>query len=136
MEEVTYFARVNSNNVVEEVIVASQEVIDTFPNSSEWIQTWRDGGSRKNFACIGAKYHPEHDAFEEKNALDVNGSRVLDMETFKWVPSISCPGNESDYYYDDKNKLWVPVEGPPNNGGEETTGLIIDENGNVVGLEE
>lgn len=137
MEEHTYFARINpSTNVVEEVIVASQEFVDTLPNASEWIQTWRDGGTRKNFAGIGAKYHPEYDAFEEKNAMGINGSRVLDLETLKWVPSIPCPGDEKDYIYDDKHSLWVPIEGPPNNGGEETEGLMIDENGMVVGLEE
>jgi len=136
MEDLTYFARVNGNHIIEEVIVASQEVINTFPNATEWIQTWRDGGSRKNFACIGAKYHPEYDAFEEKNALDVAGSRTLDLETFKWVPAVPCPGNESEYYYDDRHKIWISVEGPPNNGGEGTQGLVIDENGNVVGLEE
>jgi hypothetical protein len=68
----SHFAKV-VNGVVTEVIVAEQDVIDTFPDASAWVQTSYNthegehllGGTplRKNFAGIGFKYDSEKDAF-------------------------------------------------------------------------
>jgi hypothetical protein len=69
----THFARINENNIVEEVIVAEQDFIDTLPNKEQWIQTSYNtfGGKhaygkeqlRKNFAGVGFLYDKMRDAF-------------------------------------------------------------------------
>jgi hypothetical protein len=67
-----HFAKVNDIGIVEEVIVAEQDFINTLPDASSWIQTSYNtyGGQhpegrplRKNFAGIGFTYDREKDAF-------------------------------------------------------------------------
>jgi hypothetical protein len=68
----SHFAQV-IDTIVQQVIVAEQDYIDTLPDSNDWIQTsyntrWGQhllGGTplRKNFAGIGDTYDPDRDAF-------------------------------------------------------------------------
>jgi hypothetical protein len=68
-----HFALVNNQNIVEQVIVAEQDFIDSLPEDQKWIQTsyntrngvHLNGGTplRKNFAGIGYIYDPEKDEF-------------------------------------------------------------------------
>lgn len=68
-----HFALVNNQNIVEQVIVAEQDFIDSLPRDQKWIQTSYNtrngvhlkGGTplRKNFAGIGYIYDPEKDEF-------------------------------------------------------------------------
>jgi len=69
-----HFALVNNQNIVEQVIVAEQDFIDSLPKDQKWIQTsyntrngvHLNGGTplRKNFAGIGYVYDPEKDEFD------------------------------------------------------------------------
>jgi len=68
-----HFARVTAQGIVEQVIVAEQDFIDTLPDASSWVQTsynthggvHTNGGTplRKNYAGIGYTYDPARDAF-------------------------------------------------------------------------
>ena len=56
-----YFAQLDDNSVVTQVIVASQDFINGM--DGVWIETAMDGSIRKNYAGIGYLYHPSIDAF-------------------------------------------------------------------------
>jgi hypothetical protein len=68
-----HFALVNNQNIVERVIVAEQDFIDSLPKNQKWIQTSYNtrngvhlkGGKplRKNYAGKGFIYDPEKDEF-------------------------------------------------------------------------
>jgi hypothetical protein len=73
-----HFARINENNIVEQVIVVANEVLldddgieqeaigaqfcaDTF--GGNWIQTSYNNNFRKGFAFVGVAYDPISDTF-------------------------------------------------------------------------
>jgi len=87
-----YFAQLDENNTVTQVIVISNEVINNlpFPESEPfgvgfcqslfgadtvWKQTSYNNNFRGNFAGIGAKYDPVKDAFNPPIAV------IIDAET-------------------------------------------------------
>jgi hypothetical protein len=80
------FAKVE-NFIVTDVIVASQEVIDSGLFGSGWIETWKEttDNPRKNYAGIGYTYDPQLDAFIPPQPLV--GSWVLNAETCLWEES-------------------------------------------------
>lgn len=74
-----HFAKINENNIVEQVIVVANEVLldengieqeaigaqfcaDTFGGT--WIQTSYNGNFRKGFAYVGVSYDPILDTFQ------------------------------------------------------------------------
>jgi len=68
----SHFARVNAQGIVEQVIVAEQDFIDSLPDKSSWVQTSYNtiGGQhpegrplRKNYAGVGYTYDAQRDAF-------------------------------------------------------------------------
>lgn len=95
-----HFARINEQNIVEQVIVAEQEFIDSgaVGNPDEWLQTsyntqggiHTQGGTpfRKNFASIGYFYDRERDAFIPPQPYS---SWALDEESCLWKPPTPKP---------------------------------------------
>jgi hypothetical protein len=76
----SHFAHINNENIVDQVIVAEQDFINTLPDPQNWIQTsynTRDGVHynpitgepdenpplRKNYAGIGYFYDKDNDIF-------------------------------------------------------------------------
>jgi len=112
----SHFAKVNSDGVVEQVIVAEQDYIDTLPDKEDWVQTSYNtlggqhllGGTpfRKNYACIGGTYDKIRDAFIQKKPFD---SWVLNEDTCMWEPPIECPDDGKDYKWDESVINWVEV---------------------------
>lgn len=111
-----HFAKV-INGIVEQVIVAEQDVIDSglFGEPSLWIQTSYNtkGGQhpegrplRKNYAGIGHVYDSARDAFYAPQPF---GSWSLDEETCYWIPPIPCPDDGKPYNWDEENQLWVEI---------------------------
>ena len=113
-----HFAKV-VNGVVESVIVAEQEIIDTLEGT--WVQTSYntrggvhlgqdlepDGGValRKNFAGIGFTYDSVRDAFIEPKPYP---SWVLDEDTCWWEPPVPYP-DEGLHEWDEENGQWVEI---------------------------
>jgi hypothetical protein len=58
----SYFARV-VNSIVENVIVAEPEYIETLPDKELYIQTYLDGGPHKNYASVGYSFDANLNAF-------------------------------------------------------------------------
>ena len=100
-----HYAKVESR-LVTQVIVAEAEFFDTFVDSSpgEWIQTSYSGSIRKNFAGVGCTYDKTRDAFITVKPF---ASWVLDEATCKWKAPTDCPGDISDYYWDEDALSWA-----------------------------
>lgn len=92
----SHFAKINENGIVEQVIVAEQDFINTgiLGDPSTWIQTSYNthGGLhpegrplRKNYAGIGYTYDPVRDAFIPPQPEE--GSWVLNEDTCLWESS-------------------------------------------------
>ena len=108
-----HFAKVNDMGIVEGVIVAEQDFINTLPDASSWIQTSYNtyGGQhpegrplRKNFAGVGFTYDREKDAFIPQKPFI---SWVLNENTCLWEAPIVMPGDGKDYFWDEVTTNWV-----------------------------
>jgi hypothetical protein len=97
-----HFAHINNENIVDQVIIAEQDFIDTLQDSSNWIQTSYNtrGGIhydpitnnpddklalRKNYAGVGYYYDINLDAFIPPKPSD---EYILDEETCLWIQII------------------------------------------------
>lgn len=110
-----HFAKLDENNIVEQVIVAEQDVINSglFGDPSRFVQTsyntfageHRLGGVplRKNFAGIGYTYDESRDAFIAPQPYP---SWSLDEETCLWKPPVEMPNDGKPYAWDEGSKTW------------------------------
>lgn len=114
----SYFARIDSNNVVVQVIRVDQDVIDSgaFGPPEVWIQTSYNttGGEnpyntplRMNYAGIGYSYDPVLDAFIPPQPYP---SWVLDTSTCWWQAPVPYPTDGQQYTWDEATISWVLVE--------------------------
>ncbi len=116
----SHFAQI-VDGVVEAVIVANQEFIDTL--DGEWIQTSYNtkhgvhllGGTplRKNFASIGFTYDPERDAFIPPQDYP---SWSLDEATCTWEAPVPYPVVAGLFHWDEGVGNWVEAEEEIANG--------------------
>ena len=122
----SHFAEINNENIVQRVIVAEQDFIDSgvVGDSSNWIQTSYntrggvhyapnsdepDGGIalRKNYASIGYTYDSTRNAFYEPQPYP---SWLLDDETCQWDAPIPRPDDGKWYDWDESTTNWVEAE--------------------------
>lgn len=124
----SHFAHINENNIVDNVIVAEQQFIDTgaVGNPSEWIQTsynTRNGvyyipdtntphedqtkALRKNYAGIGFSYDSIRDAFIPPKPFD---SWLLDEFKCTWYSPIPYPTDGLAYVWDESIANWKLYE--------------------------
>ena len=75
--EFTYFAQLDENNIVSQVIVADQSFVDSIGGT--WAQTFMD--SAKKYAGIGDTYDAIRDAFISPKCHD---EATLDEATCQW----------------------------------------------------
>jgi hypothetical protein len=115
------------NSVVQQVIVAEQDFINTLPNPQNWIQTSYNtyGGIhykpnvvprepsedqskalRKNYAGIGYTYNVEKDAFIPPQPYL---SWTLDNFSCLWNPPVPYPTDGKMYNWDEATLSWVEV---------------------------
>jgi hypothetical protein len=109
----SHFARVNAQGIVEQVIVAEQDFVNSLADKTSWIQTSYNtyGGQhpegrplRKNYAGIGYSYDHVRDAFIPPKPY---ASWVLNEETCLWDAPISCPTDGKIYRWDENTQQWV-----------------------------
>ena len=107
------FALVNAQGIVEQVIVAEQDFINTLPNASLWVQTSYNthGGQhpegrplRKNYAGVGFTYDAQRDAFIPPKPFT---SWVLNETTCLWNAPVAYPINDKHYAWDETTTSWV-----------------------------
>ena len=101
----TYFAKV-VDGVVTNVIAADQDFIDNLleDTPSRWIETFKDGSKRKNYAGIGFTYDMGRDAFIPPQPF---ASWTLDEDTCQWKSPVTYPDDGIRYIWDEDKKSWV-----------------------------
>jgi len=104
----SHFAEINSDNIVQRVIVADQEFIDgqdgtwvqTSYNTSGGIHYDIDGNEdsitplRKNYAGVGYTYDSDKDAFYSPEPYP---SWTLNDTTCQWEPPVAYPSDGKRY---------------------------------------
>lgn len=100
-----YFAQLDDNSVVTQVIVASQDFINGM--DGVWIETSMDGSIRKNYAGINYSYDPALDAFIPPKPYD---SWVLDNETCQWQAPNPMPTDGKMYVWEEASLTWVEAQ--------------------------
>ena len=114
----SHFALVNEQGIVEQVIVAEQDVIDSglFGNPSSWVQTSYNthGGQhpegcalRKNYAGVGFTYDSTRDAFIAPKPF---ASWLLNEEKCIWESPIPYPNDKKIYNWDETVLNWVEIK--------------------------
>ncbi len=111
----SHFARVNAQGIVEQVIVAEQDFIDTLSDKTSWVQTSYNtrGGQhpegrplRKNYAGIGYSYDSVRDAFIPPKPY---ASWVLNENTCLWDAPTPYPTDGKTYNWDENTQQWVEI---------------------------
>lgn len=92
-----HFAKINSDNIVEQVIVVHNNELlnDGIEHESkgiefcqnlfggDWVQTSYNGTIRKNYAGIGFTYDPTRDAFIPPKPIE--GDWIFNEDTCNWI---------------------------------------------------
>lgn len=122
-----HFARLDANNIVQQIIVVNNNVIKDETNTEQeslgiafckelygadtiWKQTSYNGNFRVRFATIGGYYHPESDAFLP--GPQPYPSWTLDANTHLWMSpaphpwSINLRNAAHLYEWDEENLTW------------------------------
>ena len=93
----SHFAKIDTNNIVTEVIVSEKDFINSGLVGDEflWVQTSYSDSFRKNFARIGSTYDKTRDAFIPPKPYP---SWTLVEDTCQWKPPIDNPSDVKNYY--------------------------------------
>lgn len=113
----SHFAHIDQDNIVDNVIVADQDFIDSglVGDPAEWVQTsYNTRGNkhpenkplRKNYAGIGYTYDPVRDAFIPPSPF---GSWVLNETSCLWDAPIPYPTDGSAYCWNEQTISWCLV---------------------------
>ena len=101
------FAKVK-NGIVIEVMVADQEFIDSYVDSTpgNWLETRKDGSIRKNYAGIGFSYDSTRDAFIPPQPYP---SWTLNETTCLWECPVAYPEDGNIYEWNETDQQWDEV---------------------------
>lgn len=122
-----HFAEIDANGVVQRVIVAEQDFIDSgkVGDPKNWVQTsyltkegvHAEGGTalRGNYAGVGYTYDKVRDVFIPPKTFE---SWVLDEQKAVWVAPVENPKDGKLREWDEATLQWseVIVEVPPEGG--------------------
>ena len=102
----SHFAEINSDNIVQRVIVAEQDFINSglVGDSFNWVQTSYNGNFRKNYAGSGYTYDKTRDAFI---APQPYASWTLVEATCQWESPTPYPTDGKMYTWDEDTTAWV-----------------------------
>ena len=104
----SHFAEINNDGVVQRVIVAEQDFINSgaVGDSFNWVQTSYNHNFRKQFAGIGFTYDKAKDKFIAPQPYP---SWSLDSND-DWQPPSSMPDDGKLYSWDEDSKAWKERE--------------------------
>lgn len=113
-----HFAKLDSNNIVTEVLVVNNEVLLRSDNTeseekgkqflnaifgqAEWVQTSYNGNFRKQYAGIGYTYDSAKDKFIAPQPFV---SWTLDSND-DWQPPTARPNNSKTYNWNEQTLTW------------------------------
>lgn len=118
-----HFAKLNSENIVESVLVVANEVLldennveqeqlgidflhSLYGSDTVWVQTSFNANIRKQYAGIGFKYDSSKDKFISIKPYD---SWLLDSND-DWVAPVDKPTDGQDYTWNEETQSWDLVE--------------------------
>ena len=106
----SHFAKIDSNNIVTEVIVAEKDFINSGLVGDEflWVQTSYNNNFRKNHAAVGFTYDKDRDAFIPPQLWS---SWTLNETTCQWEPPVPYPTDDLMYEWDEDTTSWVEITG-------------------------
>jgi len=101
----SHFAKINSSNIVTEVIVAEKDFINSGIVGDEflWVQTSYNNNFRKQFAEIGGTYDKTKDKFISSKSF---ASFTLD-DNDDWQPPVVKP--DGHYKWNEDTTNWKEV---------------------------
>ena len=102
----SHFAEINTDNIVQRVIVAEQDFINSgaVGDSFNWVQTSYNGNFRKNYAGTGYTYDKTRDAFIAPQPYP---SWTLVEATCQWEAPVAYPTDGKMYTWDEDTTNWV-----------------------------
>ena len=102
------FAEIDKDNVVQRVIVAEQDFINSgaVGDSFNWVQTSYNNNFRKNYAGVGYTYDKTRDAFIAPKPYP---SWLLDDDTCKWNAPTAHPDDDKQYSWDEDTTSWKEI---------------------------
>ena len=100
----SHFAKIDTDNVVTEVIVAEQDFINSglVGDSLLWVQTSSNHSFRKQYAGIGYTYDKVNDVFISPKPYP---SWTLDA-SFDWQPPTAMPDDGKVYIWNEGTTSW------------------------------
>jgi len=114
-----HFAILKKGNIVEQVVVVSNDIAITEQDGIEFlrtlykdkhlpiIQTSYNNNIRKNFAGIGYQYNQQRDAFIAPKPFN---SWILNENTCRWEAPITYPTDGKIYNWNESTKTWELVK--------------------------
>jgi hypothetical protein len=105
----SHFAKIDSNNIVTQVLVVEQEYIDSGELGSPllWIQTSYNNNFRKQFAGIGFTYDKANNVFITPKPFP---SWTLDA-SFDWQPPTEMPDDgDKAFSWNEDTQAWDEEE--------------------------
>ena len=113
-----HFAKLGTGNIVEQVIVVSNDIATTEQAGSDfinklyntrdvWKQTSYNNNIRKNFAGIGYQYDQQRDAFIPPKPFN---SWILNEDTCVWNAPVTKPIDDNRYTWNESTLTWDIVE--------------------------
>ena len=104
----SHFAEINSDSIVQRVIVAEQDFINSgvVGDSFNWVQTSYNGNFRKNYAGSGYTYDKAKDAFIAPKPYP---SWTLVEATCQWKAPVDYPSDGKKYDWNEATTAWDEV---------------------------
>ena len=113
-----HFAKLGVGNIIEKVIVVSNDIAITEQAGSDfinklyntrdvWKQTSYNNNIRKNFAGIGFQYDQTRDAFIAPKPFN---SWILNETTCRWEAPVSKPNDDNKYTWNESTLSWNIIE--------------------------
>jgi len=101
----SHFAKIDSNNIVTEIIVAEQDFINSgaVGDSFLWVQTSYNNNFRKNYAGVGFTYDKTRDAFYAPQPYP---SWTLNEDTCLWEAPVAYPDDDKMYKWNEETQSW------------------------------
>ena len=101
----SHFAKIDSNNIVTQVIVSEKDFINSGQVGDEflWVQTSYNNNFRKQFATIGGTYDATKNKFIEPQPYP---SWTLN-DNDDWEAPVTRPAGETNYVWNEDTTNWV-----------------------------